>query len=278
MVVGGAFMPLFVLGVVPRRDETRWLPWIRATWALVLVVLSLLAWRSHGFGGSVGYLRHMVSVGPMMGLLIAAGLSRALEPRPSRWGWVALGVLLCAAIPAFDLHLATWEHPVNRAVEPWIWPVGALATVALLLLRLPARTRITGIVVAGAVTTLLAEPPIGLDGERQLVRDAAEWVRANRPGRPVAVNHPWFPFLLGEDRNDAARFPHLDLASLSTLPAGTIVVWEPHYGPRIGGDVPLTHFAEHPERYVPIYKDDVRRDVPGYGEHVFPLVVFEVAP
>jgi len=137
--------------------------------------------------------------------------------------------------------------------------------------------RFAGVTLVAAATTIVAEPPIGLDEERMLIRDAAQWVTQNRPGRSVAVNHPWFPFLVGEDRNDKKRFPNLDLTTLKSLPAGTIVVWEPHYGSRLSGDLPLAYFAEHPERYLPIYKNHVEREVPGYGTHIFSLVVFEVA-
>jgi hypothetical protein len=91
------------------------------------------------------------------------------------------------------------------------------------------------------------------------------------------VNHPWFFFLSGNDRSDTLRHPRVTRANLEQLEPGSFVVWENHYSARLAGDVPLDHFAEHPERYLPRAKGQHDRTTPeGRVTSQFVYVIFEV--
>ncbi len=297
MIVGGAILPFFLLGLLPaiRRTDQRGKNLLRAVFTIHLLVLALLAWEIHDIGGSVGYLRHFVSLAPVIGVLAAAGADRWRAGSPADVDGRTQKLLLLAGlglsllIPMLGVHRAVWEHPVifergavllgyplwrhaSRAlVASWFWPVTSLAALLVVFLSSKgSRSWLKGVLAVAAAATLLTETPIGLDGERRAMGDAADWVRVHARGRPVAVNHPWFFFLGGYDRYDRVRFPSLTHHTLTTLRPGAIVIWEDHYSPRLSGDVELEYFAAHPERFVPRSK--------GFVSETFKYVIFEVAP
>jgi hypothetical protein len=232
---------------------------VRALVVTVVVTLALLAWDAHDRGGSVGYLRHVVSIGPLIGILAARGVDRFGEV--PRWGWtlVAASVGFSVLTGWFRWDLTVWEHPVWRGGEPWSWTVVAVGAAAAIALRGRTRHWALGVAAVAGVSTLVVERPIPLDPERRAMGEAAAWVKANRPGRVVAVNHPWFYFLGGFDRFDDTRFRTLDHATLSTLPVGALAVWESHFGHRLSGDVALPYFEERSDRFVCVAKDLVHR-------------------
>jgi hypothetical protein len=275
MVTGGVLFPVVMLGLgwPPRTDHPVSLRWMFLS---LLALHSFLAWDAHEFGGSVGYLRHLVAAGPLIALLAGVGADRWRQvvesPDPALRSRTFLVAVFAAvgvvAMAAFNVHHLVWEHPVNRSVEPWIWPVGALLTVVVLAWTASGRDARWPIIGLTALTTLIAEPPIQLDPERAAMRDADQWVRTHMPGRRVALNHPWFFFLGRRDRFDRVQYPNLDHETLRALPAGSLVLWEDHYGPRLSGDVELAYFAEHPERFIPRHK--------GFVSEHFKFVLFEV--
>lgn len=281
LITGGAvFVPL-VLGLfAPWRTRAHGRDLVRVMLVSFTLVLSLLAWEAHDFGGSVGYLRHVVAVGPVIGLVALMGVSSWTErPRPGALAWAALSVATLGAVAAcaFRVYQHVYEHPVNRSVEPWMAAVAAGVTAALLVaMRRDARLPFVLALVAAA-STLAAEPPIPLDVERRGVRDIVGFIQREAPGRKVAVNHPWFFFLSGADRHDRVRYPRLTHETLARLDPGSFVVWENHYSSRLAGDVKLEHFLEHPDRYLPRAKDRLDRTRPnGEVTSQFIYLIFEV--
>ncbi len=277
MFVGGALTPFFLaglLGSVPTAQRAGILL-LRSLFAVFLPTLALLAWNVHGFGGSVGFLRHLVAVGPVIGILAAAGIDAWREPaltRPRalrRLALSAAGVALSVIIPLFALHMEYWEQPTNRTLVPWLWPGAGLAAVAFLFLRrkLPAYWA-TGVLLVAAIATLISETPIQLTPEQQAMGNAAEWYKKTAPGRVMAVNHPWFFFLGDLDRRDTRRFPPVTRESLSRLPVGGLILWESHYSHRLSGDVDPEYIKARPDRY----KSRGRTNVSQY----FFYVIFEV--
>jgi hypothetical protein len=263
MVVGAAAMPFFALGLSPERGS-RPVPGrnlVRAIFAVQFGVLVLLAWKIHDFGGSVGYLRHFVAVGPLIGVIAAMGADRWGERAGSRRELthrVALagaGVLLCLALWIFGWWRQPWEYPVNRGVIPGIWTVPPLVAVIFLVLDWRrSRGWYWGIIATAAASAFISEPPIRLDSERQAVLDVVNWYKAQPPGRVIAVNHPWFFFLGGYERRDDQRFPKVTMENLERLQPGSFVVWEAHYSYRLGADVRPEYFVDNP-RFVLRQKD-----------------------
>ena len=295
MVIGGAILPLFMLGLFPDTDRSRGgaANRLRGLFVVHLLVLAFLAWNIHAIGGSVGYLRHLVSLGPVIGILAALGFDRwggeggESPGRAARLALIMSGLALALVIPVFQVQRYVWEHPVifgrdvtlfganpwgslDRALPAsWFWPVAALAGVLCLIVwRRRPRAGLRGVVLSAELATLLTEIPIGLEAERLAMKDAADWVGRYAPRRVVAVNHPWFFFLGNYDRFDGNRFPTLNHETLDRLCPGSFVIWEDHYSPRLSGDVRLQHFADHPERYAPRAR--------GFVSDAFKFVIFEV--
>jgi hypothetical protein len=258
MVTGGVMLPLFAAGWIRRgrMDAEEWKrDVLRAIFLVQFIVLVILAWDRIHFGASIGYLRHFVALAPVIGVLAAHGLDR-WERRgapPGERAFViaaaTLGCLGAVAMDVFSVHRVVWEHPSNPRAEPWIWSVGGVLGYAWLWWSAIAPSwRARGIAVLAAGAALVAEPPMGLNPERQAVLKILGTIRERGlEDRVVAVNHPWFAFLSGHDVNDRSRFAPLTQATLPGLPVGSLVAWDTHFGHRLSADVPADYFKSHRE-------------------------------
>jgi len=106
-----------------------------------------------------------------------------------------------------------------------------------------------GIISLGTVSfTLLAEPPGANDSvERQIVTEMA--LRVNElagDSKAIHVNHIWYFWTQGKDPEDQ-RFHPVTQGSLAMAPVGSVLLWDLHYSPRLGGDVGLEYFESHRE-------------------------------
>jgi len=258
LVTGGVILPLFFAGWIRRRalDENEskrdLLRWIFATQFAVLV---LLGWEKIPFGASIGYLRHFVAIGPVIGVLAAHGLQRWESPalpagvRRVVVGAATAGLLFALAMHVFHIERYVWEHPVNLSAEPWIWAFGGAAGYLWLWWsRLLPAVRGPGLAALAAVAVLVAEPPMGLNPERECVQRVLGAARSPRyEGRLIAANHPWFAFLDGRDPSDNTRYAPMKQEALENLPPGSLVAWDSHFSHRLSGDVPFEYFRTHRE-------------------------------
>jgi len=78
---------------------------------------------------------------------------------------------------------------------------------------------------------ILAHPPQALSTEHKTLKSAVAWLTGSEfIQRPLYCGHPYFYVLIGEDPFKASEYglgkPN------KKLKYGTIIVWEPHYGPR----------------------------------------------
>lgn len=273
LVTGGVLLPLFLIGLVRRGrldDLERRRDLMRAAFGLQFIVLVLLGWEKIPFGASIGYLRHFVAVGPLVGVLAAHGLDRweardTARERTLLFAAGTAGLLWAVAMHLFRAERFVWEHPSNLAAEPWIWSAGGLAGYAWLLwahlVPRPARGAVFAALAAAAV--LVAEPPMGLNPERAAVKHIVEAAREPRyAGRIVAANHPWFAFLDGGDPRDTTRYAPMTQESLASLPVNSLVAWDSHFSHRLSGNVPFDYFKTHRDEYRLLTREMVREPSP----------------
>lgn len=217
-----------------------------------LGLLSLLAWQALPIGRSIGFLRHVVTTAPALGMVAVWGAERWLgagrEPRALRFGFAAAWTAVVALFLSRKLVADTFF--VDERVE-WRW----IATAVTAGLGIPAAlgsrpTRRTLALVLGAAAcavTLITVRPIQLDPERAAIQQAVDYIN-KWDGKQAVVytNHPWFDFLDGRDRYDKVHTPDLTLDALEHARAGSFVLWENHYGNRLFGNVPLERLSRDP--------------------------------
>jgi hypothetical protein len=216
-----------------------------------LLVLMLLAWEAVPFGRSIGFLRHLVTSAPAFALVAAWGVERWWGTGP---GWhlrrgVFLGVWT-AVTAAFLSHELIGHSLRGEGTEPWRWIATGLVGVAAwgaVAFGLPLRAGAGVLALAQILMTLSTVHPIPLDPERQAVAKALQYLQEQGLDRDVVyTNHPWFAFLSGRDRYDERLTPRLTRAGLERAPAGSLVLWDNHYGPRLEGDVPVEALRNDP--------------------------------
>jgi len=249
----------FVGRVFPPRGEREarkrtGFPALAATLLLVHVgLLSLLAWEALPFGRSIGFLRHLTSTSPALALVAVWGVrdwsggvaDRSRLPRALfAVSWTVVTALLLSG----ELIGHSFAGP-GRVPMRWV-VTGVLALAGLLALVWP-RIRGRGMVVGAGLLavgwTLVAVRPIPLDPERLAIQRVIEYLELGGNGNAIVyTNHPWFAFLSGRDRYDLRRTPHLTREALTHAPAGSFVLWENHYGPRLWGNVPLEELRNNP--------------------------------
>ena len=282
LVTGGVILPLFLVGLVRGRrlDELKGRrDLLRAVFGVQFVVLVLLGWDKIPFGASIGYLRHFVAIGPVIGVLAAHGFERwesAREERVRQFVAATAGLLWAVAMHALRAGRFVWEHPSNLAAEPWIWSAGGIAGYAWLLWTgsLPRAARAAGFAILAAAAVMIAEPPMGLSGERLAVKHIVETTREPRyAGRLIAMNHPWFAFLDGGDPHDRSRYAPMTQESLAALPPGSLVAWDTHFSHRLSGDVPPEYFRTHSGEYRLVTRETVGAPFP-FAMFLFEKVAF----
>jgi hypothetical protein len=209
--------------------------------------LVLLGWDRLPFGRSVGFLRHLVVIGPVLALVGGVGFHRLVEGRAQggAWRWVFLaGWPLVTAV--WLSHELLGHSFVLEGREEWRWIVTlGLSVAAGIFMWKPPRPGLRGLVAAGALVlcagiTGFTVRPTPLNPEREAIHEAIEYLRGyGLEDAQVYTNHPWFVFLTGRDRYDLQQTPHLTRANLDKAVPGALVLWENHYGDRLWGDVPL---------------------------------------
>jgi hypothetical protein len=221
----------------------------RPAFALLLLAvhtleLALLGWEGLPFGRSIGFLRHIVVSSPAVALVAAWGALDWADPRRRPRALrlaVALGWPVVVAL--FLSRRLLSQAIVTQEQEPWRWITTAIlgALGAVFLLRSPGRRALAAAALGAALLAFLVVKPIGLDPEREAMRQAVEQIRTwGMLDRVVHTNHPWFAFLTGRDRYDSALTPPLRRETLESGRPGSFYLWENHYGyRRWGGDVPL---------------------------------------
>ena len=224
----------------------------------IVVVFLYYTWSASHSGSlqSAGYLRHLVTISPLVALVAVRG-----------WNlWILEPPRVLATILACTLPLLTWLF-LSKEMESG-YAIGdrpehlkfAIVSMLALLGLIPwlGRRLLTGAmfrrIVVGLVLVALAgyffmkHGPIPLNEEHRLMHEVAEWIAdEGLTDRPILCNHVAFHFFSGRDPNDEDRSPRLTAESLAAAPESSVVIWDGHYGHEIAGGVELHLIERDPE-------------------------------
>ncbi len=195
-----------------------------------------------GFFASGGFGRFMVTVAPLVAILAVAGVREMTEHQPRvrarGVGWFVLAVVWGVGLLAFEGGLAAGRLPVLD--ERLIWWVRGIAAIAAVLALAswhvvrrdhPGRLlpRVTAVLLA---TTCLVQwvfivRPMRVRSEQRQMAAVVSWMIENDLDRaPFFAPNPWVAYYLGFVENPRA---HKGPALLTSMPAGTVVVWDSIY-------------------------------------------------
>lgn len=256
--LGPVFFYLLILGVTEKLATWKADIMVLGQFCLGLLIYILFS-STLTLGKSAGYVRHLAALAPLAALLSLHGFQAWHETPPTRLARlrISLASAVCVVVTGLFLSVRLLHH-LDFSTEA---EYGKLAIVAgltgIFVLRslLPDGSRLRAslaracapLVVALALAyTLVTEPPHqNMTFEREALAEVAGWYLEQDFGQtPVYVNHIWFFYSHDIDRFDS-RFKSLSGAELEVAPAGSIVIWESHYGWRLDGDLHLDFFENN---------------------------------
>lgn len=261
-IVGPVVFGLLLVGLVVEcwrmfvELSTSWQRFLLIAGSFCLVSAAYIYLSAYSTTGqAAGFLRHFVSLAPLMALLALRGFEVWLRPK-GRHGVVALGVLalacwLCYRYLSVEL---VGSHFLGQEVEhAKLALVGGLTVILLARMLVPTLARgrqavtwLALLVLAGHASYATSHvDPIPLTEEQEMIRELADWYAASGlADRPTLCNQVWFHLFTGRDWLDKEETPFLKNASMAAAEPGTIAIWESHYGHRLHGDVSLDDLNE----------------------------------
>jgi hypothetical protein len=241
-VIGPAVFGLSLVGAAHAIRRKEWMIPVVGTIAAIGIYTWLASVSSAG--QSAGRLRYLVSISPFFALLALRGF-RACYVSPPEWFSVAMLAIAAAVCGIFlsrelvnGVSLGGAPDYVNfylllvlLGVATWRFaPRG---------MRTPRPIWATLVIVIVLISTFRHGPIIALTPERRIMHAAADWyLEQGLADRVTVCNHVWFSARAEIDVLDPERL-FLNEKNLAEVPAGSIAVWEPHYGDRHQGDVSL---------------------------------------
>lgn len=258
-MVGPVVLPLLVLGYwktfLPpdrARDQISEHGFLFFTYTVMFAWAVISAWDVPNFGANPGHWRYLLSVAPLTAVYAAKGANAMFEARRPAIVYGILGVftLLAVLFLARDTNgFILIDQPRYDHIAVFVGLLAVYAAYATL--RLLNAQVVTGLLLVTLVGfTVYAEKPRTLDAEAETVKQAVEWYLAQPEEfqqRPLYSNHVLFRYFADIDINDSNRDRGLRLAELAEAPAGSVIVWESHYGnSQFGGDVPMEYFEQTP--------------------------------
>ena len=210
----------------------------------------LFNWKEFHIGPATGgNLRYMCIISPLVAIAGALALDKLGEFRErGKLLWVLLPFLALTGI------YLNYDHNFLRLLEdkPDSLPLtGAVFATALVFL--PLSSRIQTLVLTGLCSflALLAVKPIKLSPEDKVCQQVAEWYKQNEADlkdKPLYNTHIMFYYFLGkvEKQLHPEPRPIADTATMEKAPAGSMVLWDSHYGyrPNYKRGVPYEYFAK----------------------------------
>ena len=257
-MVGPVTLALFMVGywtfIDALRSEAgkaRFHGFLFFTFTTMWVWAVISAWDVPDFGANPGHWRYLLSIAPLTAIYAGMGLNRMFDMQKRAYAAVMLGALTLLTL----LFLSKESNGFILGEKAEYFKLFVVAAVAVTFLLFAYARAFNGAVfvslllVAGIGYTLKAEKPWQLEPEGAAMKEDAEWYLAQpseMQKRPLFGNHVLLKYFADIDINDKNRDQSMQQSTLTKAPAGSIVIWDSHYGnSQFGGDVPQQYFENN---------------------------------
>jgi hypothetical protein len=254
IVLSAPVLAFFVIGFFGKlRDQesrkTWWLLYL--SFLIYFVVQVILAWHPSLIGK--GDIKQIFPLVPIAGIFALEGFNRILNRDEQGWNvgwWITLSVLTLAFLSREHNYWMFLEKPEYSKFFILLIGLALLFAFYSLQMNIKIFSTLVAILIIGS--TLYAYEPMKLIPEQEAIRETVHWIKENKfESRTTLTNHVAYYFFGDFDYGNRSRFPRLTLASLDTAKAGSLIIWETHYGyrPTMKLDVPFDSLRNNPYRY-----------------------------
>ncbi|MDH7515058.1 MAG: hypothetical protein QHI48_04170 [Bacteroidota bacterium] len=215
------------------------------------------AWDVPNFGANPGHWRYLLSIAPLTAVYAGKGLNSLMDPEKRAYNWVVLTLFALVTLVFLSRESNGLTLTTTREYGKFMTVVGVMLLYGMssALRALPSSVFAVLLALLALVYTFATEKPRKLDPEAAGMKELAEWYQSQPESfrhRPLYCNHVLFRYFADIDINDKERDRPLQLKTLEQAPAGSVVIWDSHYGnSQFGGDVPFEYFKDNPNyRYI----------------------------
>ena len=210
-------------------------------------------------GGPATNLRHMVVASPVVTLLSLKGFNiwSTSNKNSVDFKLNMLSLISIAAITLSFLSYKMWGHLfLSTEIDYskfliislllgiyYFRSVLSTHNYSRLKLNIVLPILVSGLTVFYTIST---EPPLKLSDEHTTTKRIGNWFNSSEyKENLIYTNHSWIYYFIGQNPFDKDVYPVLTQELIITSPKGTIMIWEPHYGPRLRGNVPYEALIEN---------------------------------
>ncbi len=221
-------------------------------------------WESIKLGASTGgNLRYMDAVTPLVALLgcIALDRVRFVTKKGGLWGAMGVYLLLVGVFLTYkhnNVILLTEPNQNGEApARDYLSLLFSIAALACVIMIQKQKSITTALAVISLLYVLVSVKPFKLTPEDLTMEKITTSMIAKKyteTQRPIFVNHTLFKYFY--DKKARGIYKHqvyMDSLSLETAPAGSVIIWESHYGyrPKLNKNtVTADYFTRRPQMYV----------------------------
>jgi hypothetical protein len=240
-------------------------------------------WESLKLGTATGgNLRYMTAIAPVVALLGVYALDQFKYIHKKTFIWIGIIVYLLSIILFMSWHhnnirlqtevnKQTGEEPIHDYL-PFLF---SMASVICLFMIPKQKTLIVAFTVIALLFDVLAVRPFKQTPEDLTMEKITNSLIAKqytKQNRVIFVNHILFKYFYDKKEHDIYKNQRfIDSLTLETVPVGSIMVWESHYGyrPKLNPNaVTANYFARRPQQYT-LLQNNISSD------NRFQVVVFE---
>lgn len=225
------------------------------------MIYVIFSWKIN-MGNSAGFLRNLVSLSPLAGLLAMFGFEKWVREDKDKIIYYSIAIFL-VVLSVMSKKLIM-HHIIG--VEWEFWKVGIIAAIFWIwLLKTNVyfkSLRWIPVVLSVLLVsyTLVTEPPDANNNpEREVVSAVAEWCKnAGLDDRKIYSNHIWFYWSGGFNYYSHGR---MRIEEIEKASPGSILIWENHYSTRLNGNVPMQYLVDNQDKYAirRVYQTDDQR-------------------
>ncbi len=275
-VLGPVVFYFFVLGFI--RHWKKFDFFIYGQFIIGITLYTLFT-TTINLGNSAGFLRNLVPLSPLAAIIALYGFNFWIKGlAKSNKTTLIVSTVLLAVVALFFRNELWKHHKVLDTTHLTILPIMSILVMLTFLLFVLvkrknalnlAKVGFFTVLVFGSSFTLLEEHPYkNMNTQRDAVMITSTIMESiDLDDRSIASNHGFLYWVLGEN-----KFSHKHAAltkeEVDQMLPGGIVVWDNHFGNRLGSDIPLSYLESDRNNYTELFR--VMDDRAGFN-----MVVFE---